>query len=215
MSNYGKPALPTTSRGNNGSSWFQAPEGTPNRLYRNNRDGTFTDVAGELNVTRPLLSFPTWFWDMNNDGLLDIYVAAYAGGTPAVAAEFLDQPTDAELNCLYLGNAEGGFTEVAEAYGLTRVSTTMGANFGDMDNDGFDDIYLGTGAPEYEALVPNIAYQNQAGQSFRDVSNAGGFGHLQKGHGSPLQTWITTAIKTFTACSVAPIRVTRLLMPCL
>lgn len=182
VSNYGKPELPISSRGSRSGSWFNAPKGTPNRLYRNNRDGTFTDVANELQVSLPLLSFPTWFWDVNNDGILDIYVASYAGQTIGVASEFFDVPLETERNRLYLGNKEGGFTEVSQQFGMTRVSSTMGANFGDLDNDGFDDVYLGTGAPEFEALVPNIMYQNQAGQGFRDVSAAGGFGHLQKGH---------------------------------
>ena len=44
-----------------------------NRLYRNNRDGTFTDVAPQLGVTKPLRSFPAWFWDFNNDGVLDLF----------------------------------------------------------------------------------------------------------------------------------------------
>ena len=59
----------------------------------------------------------------------------------------------------------------------------MGANFGDLDNDGFLDFYLGTGYPSYEALGPNIMYRNNDGKAFADVTFSGGFGHLQKGHG--------------------------------
>ncbi len=58
----------------------------------------------------------------------------------------------------------------------------MGSNFGDLDNDGFLDFYLGTGFPPYHSLMPNVMYWNRGGQSFRDVSTAGGFAHLQKGH---------------------------------
>jgi len=47
-----------------------------NRLYRNNGDGTFTDVAVELGVVHPNVSFPAWFWDVDNDGALDLYVAS-------------------------------------------------------------------------------------------------------------------------------------------
>src|SRR6185295_8358774 len=53
--------------------------GHPNRLYRNRGDGTFVDVAPELGVTKPIASFPTWFFDVNNDGWLDIFVGAYGG----------------------------------------------------------------------------------------------------------------------------------------
>jgi len=59
----------------------------------------------------------------------------------------------------------------------------MGANFGDLDNDGFLDFYLGTGAPTYTALMPNLLYRNQNGRSFVDISSSSGTGHLQKGHG--------------------------------
>jgi len=58
----------------------------------------------------------------------------------------------------------------------------MGANFGDLDNDGWLDFYLGTGYPSYDAVMPNVMYRNRRGESFADISTAGGFAHLQKGH---------------------------------
>jgi hypothetical protein len=44
-------------------------------------------------------------------------------------------------------------------------------------------MYLGTGYPFYDGLVPNVMYWNRRGKGFADVTTAGGFGHLQKGHG--------------------------------
>ncbi|HEX7898867.1 MAG TPA: CRTAC1 family protein [Planctomycetota bacterium] len=156
-----------------------------NRLYRNNRDGTFTDVARDLGVARPLSSYACWWWDVDNDGALDLYVASYQGGIEAVAASYagLPLPAGTELPCLYRGDGKGGFREAAAAHGLTRPVMAMGANFGDLDNDGFLDFYLGTGYPEFEALMPNVMYRNRGGKDFADVTFAGGFGHLQKGHG--------------------------------
>jgi hypothetical protein len=60
---------------------------------------------------------------------------------------------------------------------------SMGANFGDLDNDGYLDCYLGTGAPPLTTLVPNRMFRNDRGRRFQDVTTSGGFGHLQKGHG--------------------------------
>ena len=59
----------------------------------------------------------------------------------------------------------------------------MGSNFGDLDNDGYLDFYLGTGTPDYHDLMPNLMYRSLEGKRFSDVSIAGGFAHLQKGHG--------------------------------
>ena len=59
----------------------------------------------------------------------------------------------------------------------------MGANFGDLDNDGYPDFYLGTGYPTFDAIGPNVMYRNDGGESFSDVTFSGGFGHIQKGHG--------------------------------
>jgi hypothetical protein len=153
-----------------------------NRLYHNNRDGTFTDLAPSLGVTRPKTSFPTWFWDVDNDGALDIYVAAYDALIEDLAASYLGLPTDAQLASLYKGDGRGGFRDVASEWNLDRPSAPMGANFGDLDNDGYLDFYLGTGYPPYFALMPNLMYRNRGGESFADVTAAGRFGNLQKGH---------------------------------
>jgi len=158
--------------------------GGRNRLYHNNRDGTFTDVAKSAGVERPIASFAAWFWDYDNDGKLDLYVGAYGGiNVPPdlahVAASYLGLATPAERGIVYRGDGAGHF----EAHELPRVTHPMGANFGDLDNDGYLDFYLGTGYPYYEGLMPNVMYHNLAGRGFADVTTAGGFGHLQKGHG--------------------------------
>ncbi|MDX1387983.1 MAG: CRTAC1 family protein, partial [Acidobacteriota bacterium] len=159
-----------------------------NRLYHNNGDGTFSDVASESGVTRPLDSFPAWFWDYDNDGALDLLVNGYHQSfgperIATVAAGYLGLPHGAELPRLYRGDGRGGFTDTARAANLTLPSMPMGANFGDLNNDGFLDFYLGTGYPAYDGLMPNVMYLNVNGTHFEDVTVAGGFGHLQKGHG--------------------------------
>jgi hypothetical protein len=161
--------------------------GEPNRLYHNQGNGTFVDVAHESGVTGPLRSFPAWFWDVDNDGVLDLYVSSYADDVAWLAAYYLkvsplDAPYDIEPSTLYKGSGSGSFTNVSERYQLTAPTAPMGSNFGDLDNDGFLDFYLGTGEPEYRNLMPNVMYHNQQGERFSDVTMPGRFGHLQKGH---------------------------------
>ena len=156
--------------------------GEENRLYRNEGNGKFTDVAPKLGVTHPVRSFPVWFWDFDNDGALDIFVSSYWPPVHHSAASYMGLPHGAELARLYVGDGRGGFREAAAEMGLRRVTLPMGSNHGDLDNDGWLDFYLGTGYPGYEGLVPNVMYRNLAGKGFADVTTAGGFGHLQKGH---------------------------------
>ncbi len=159
--------------------------GGANRLYRNRGDGTFEDVAAELGVTGPRQSFPAWFWDFDNDGNLDLFVSSYTGdrgGVGFVAASYQGFPGPWELARLYRGTGGGRFEDVAARAGLTRLHLPMGSNFGDLDGDGFLDFYLGTGYPDYEAVMPNVLYRSLGGERFVDVSLAAGFGHLQKGH---------------------------------
>lgn len=154
-----------------------------NRLFHNNRDGTFTDVALELGVALPRTSFACWFWDYNNDGWLDLFVASYAGDVASVAASYFGAPVEDEPDRLYEGDGRGGFCDVSLERGLAKATLVMGANFGDLDNDGRPDFYLGTGATSLDSLMPNIMMHNRDGKGFTNVTTAGGFGHLQKGHG--------------------------------
>ncbi|MBX3462871.1 MAG: CRTAC1 family protein [Planctomycetes bacterium] len=157
-----------------------------NRLYRNRGDGTFVDVAAARGVTGPPASFPAWFWDFDNDGALDLFVANYDTGIGHIAAHVLGLPVPYGHPRLYRGDGRGGFTEVAQAMGLDYPSMPMGSNFGDLDGDGFLDVYLGTGDPHLQSLMPNLVYHNQRGRGFRDVTLASGMGHLQKGHGTAI-----------------------------
>lgn len=161
---------------------YVSNDNAENRLYRNNRDGTFTDVARDVGVEKPIKSFPVWFWDYDNDGNLDLYVSAYSSSVADLAAHYLGMKFDAEPSRLYRGDGAGNFQDVAGESGLNRPDATMGANFGDLDNDGYLDFYLGTGYPRYESIMPSVMYKNQSGKRFVDITTAGGFGHLQKGH---------------------------------
>lgn len=155
----------------------------PNRLFRNDGDGTFTDVATELGVVEPSgVSFATWFFDFDNDGDLDLFVADYGSPVGKISAAYLGLPTEGGHPLIYR-NDGGGFTEVATELGLTRPLLPMGANYGDLDHDGWPDVYLGTGVPDFEALMPGVMYRNDRGRALQDVTFTGGFGHLQKGHG--------------------------------
>jgi hypothetical protein len=84
---------------------------------------------------------------------------------------------------LFRNNRNGAFINVSKSAGLDKLLHAMGSNFGDLDNDGFLDFYLGTGDPDLTTIIPNRMFRNDAGRKFQDVTTAGGFGHLQKGHG--------------------------------
>jgi len=163
--------------------------GGANRLLHNEGDGTFRDVTEKAGVGAPFGGFATWFFDYDQDGALDLFAASYGGarGEPPtladVAASYLGWNHQGEPMRLYRGDGRGGFTDVSAAQGLDLFTLTMGANFGDVDNDGYPDFYLGTGYIDYQVLVPNVMYRNRRGHGFADVTTAGGFGHLQKGHG--------------------------------
>jgi len=154
-----------------------------NFLYHNNHDRTFTEVAGLAGIEDPWASFPAWFFDYDNDGWPDLFVSSYSGSSDEVIRSYLGLPRNAESLRLYKNMRNGTFKDVSKEMGLDRVFMPMGSNFGDIDNDGFLDIYLGSGASPYTALVPSVLLRNNEGKSFLDVTASSGTGELHKGHG--------------------------------
>ncbi len=164
-----------------------------NRLYRNDGPADpahpdaahwrFTDVTQRAGLGNPGPTFATWFFDYDNDGWPDLSTAGYFIDSMQDVGRFqAGQAFKGGVPHLYHNNHDGTFTDVAHQVHLDRALLTMGSNFGDLDNDGWLDIYLGTGEPSYQALVPNRMFRNAAGRNFEDVTTSGGFGHLQKGH---------------------------------
>jgi hypothetical protein len=169
--------------------------GAPNRLFLN-RGGRspstwrFEEVPNAGGAALPIMSFGTWFWDYDNDGWEDLLVLSYdiRDGNAlhdAVAREYLHLPMQVEPSRLYHNNHDGTFTDVTKQVGLAdKVIFAMGANFGDLDNDGWLDFYVGTGNPDLRSVIPNRMFRNVEGRRFEEVTLEGGFGHLQKGHGT-------------------------------
>jgi hypothetical protein len=160
-----------------------------NRLFHNNRDGTFTDVAADLGVVQPWRSFSCWFFDYDNDGWPDLFVAGYNWRLSDVINSHLGRPHQGEICRLYHNVGGRRFEDVTAAVGLDVATCPMGSNFADFDNDGFLDIYLGTGSTSYSMLVPNRMFKNVDGRRFSDVTTSSGTGHLQKGHAVACGDW--------------------------
>jgi tetratricopeptide (TPR) repeat protein len=153
-----------------------------NALFHNNRDGTFTDVAAQAGVPGVGHGFPAWFFDYDNDGRPDLLVTSYYMSVEETVRTYMGLPHNAGTMKLYRNLGNGAFRDVTAEVGLDKVFMPMGANFGDIDNDGYPDIYLGTGDPSYSSLLPNVLLHNQAGKHFVDITASSGTGELHKGH---------------------------------
>ena len=155
----------------------------PGRLYRNKGDGTFEDMAPKLGVTADF-GFACWFWDYDNDGRLDLLVNGMQSSlSEEVGLATGDLSVRKNHPRLYRNLGAEGFRDATADVGLASGGTPMGCNFGDFDNDGWLDMYLGTGGMSFSHLTPNLMYRNVKGRQFEDVTISSGTGHLQKGHG--------------------------------
>ncbi len=159
--------------------------GQSNVLYRNNGDGTFTDVTPTTGMNLPVTdAFVTFFLDVDNDADLDIFISnsgsfrAFIEGQITGAA-----PHDGDRQVLYRNNGDGTFTDVTRESGLYHAFGAMGANFGDIDSDGYVDIYLATGAPQMGRLERDALFRNNGDGTFTDATFALGLGNIGKGHG--------------------------------
>ncbi|HJW31448.1 MAG TPA: CRTAC1 family protein, partial [Saprospiraceae bacterium] len=159
-----------------------------NRLFLNTSDASgihFKEISATSGTKEPFVSFPTWMFDFNNDGWLDIFVSAYSDGSEDLPGKLLrayGKKDDPFRPRIYRNNHDLTFTDVSSVMGVTEPAYTMGCNYGDLDNDGYPDFYLATGEPNVKSVVPNKMYWNRGGKSFADVTYAGGFGNIQKGH---------------------------------
>ena len=154
-----------------------------NILYRNNHDNTFTDVTRKAGVIGSGRGFGAWFFDYDNDGWMDVFATSYFMSTDETARTYLGLPHNATTLKLYRNLGNGTFRDVTADVGLNKVFMPMGSNFGDIDNDGFLDIYLGMGTPSFASMAPHVLLRNKGGRAFVDVTASSGTGELHKGHG--------------------------------
>ena len=153
-----------------------------NFLYHNNGNRTFTEVGRQAGVQAPSFSFATWFFDYDNDGWPDLFVDSFMTSVDESLKTYVGDLPCAETLKLYRNKHDGTFEDVSAQVGLDKVFMPMGANFGDVDNDGYLDIYLGNGQPSFTALLPHVLLRNNDGKSFVDITQSSGTGELHKGH---------------------------------
>jgi hypothetical protein len=141
--------------------------GSPDNLYHNNGDGTFTDVSKKSGVGDPERRYGlTAIWsDFDNDGKLDLFVS-----------------NDGQANYLYQGDGKGNFEDVALASGVAAnedgfEQANMGVALGDYLHSGRMSLLLSHFDNEYAAL-----YHNEGGMNFTDVSIASGIARGTQGY---------------------------------
>ena len=135
-------------------------DGTPDRLFRNNGNGTFTDVSARAGIANPGgKGLGVVFCDVDGDGDTDVYVA-----------------NDQVRNFLYRNNGNGTFTDVAYAAGVGfdangKAQAGMGVDCGDVDGDGKPELFVTNFSNELNTL-----YANRGDGTFEDVSLKAGLG---------------------------------------
>ena len=163
---------------------YVANEDAAGRLYHNEGTAGFRDVALSLAVTRPRSGHSCWFWDLDNDGKLDLFVAERQTGFAQTVAYALGLPGETTSHpFVYRNVGSGGFQEISREAGLDRPIPVLGANFGDFDNDGFLDLYAGTGWQGCSGLFPSTMLRNIDGGRFEDATISSHTGHMEKGRG--------------------------------
>jgi hypothetical protein len=156
------------------------------QLFRNNGDGTFTDVSDEAGITGFCIGSVTFWCDYNNDGLLDLVQFCWSDHEDAVYTMRHGQgPPDGRPHRIYHNNGDGTFTMKDREIGLDGCWGSMSGNFGDFNNDGNIDLLLGNGSPRMDRLEPPILLESD-GKRFRNITFAAGLSFSGKAHGANL-----------------------------
>jgi hypothetical protein len=138
---------------------------TPNHLWRNNGDGTFTDVAQDLGVDDPYLTWQAIWFDYDADGDPDLYLSNDRGGTISLS------------NRLFR-NDGGVFTEVSDESGADAEISSMGVAVGDIDSNGHLDLYCTNRPPG------NPLFLNNGDGTFTDTMDDAAVGSFATGWGA-------------------------------
>jgi tetratricopeptide (TPR) repeat protein len=153
------------------------------QLFRNNGDGTFTDVTKEAHLDVPALAFNAQFCDIDNDGWLDIIQYTWAIHDDSIhSMRTGSAPPYGHATRVYRNNRDGTFTVISPELGLTECWGSMSGNAADINNDGYLDIVLGNGGPLMDRNEPMVVLESD-GKRFRDVTFSAGLPYMGKGHG--------------------------------
>ena len=155
-----------------------------NQLYRNDGDGTFTDVTSHAGVGDGNWSVSASFGDFDLDGHLDLYVVNYLQYQLETAhACFLQgihiycgpHEYPGARDTLYRNNGDGTFTDVTTRAMVHNTGKGLGVLFTDYNNDGYPDIFVANDA------VPDFLYQNNKDGTFTDVAITAGVAYNSEG----------------------------------
>jgi tetratricopeptide (TPR) repeat protein len=164
-----------------------------NRLYHNLGNGKFEEVAQQAGVAGNgrQNGYIALFQDMDSDGDLDIVTASLAEWDHVIAGYRSDYKpvSDDDLVHLYRNDGNGRFTDVSWEAGFIYPIGIMAGNAADVDNDGYADLYFGTGNPDLRRQEPNVLYQNTGHGTFVDRSRSAGVWSQGKGHGVTFVDW--------------------------
>ncbi|WP_139955935.1 VCBS repeat-containing protein [Flavicella sediminum] len=141
---------------------------TKNQLFINNGDNTFTEKAASYGIDDAGISIQSTFFDYDNDGLLDLFVANYPNVPVSMGNSYYRSKMDANLiedsGQLYKNNGDDTFTNVTEKAGVKNFGLTLGLVASDFNNDGFKDLYLSN-----DFNVPDYLYQNNGDGTFTEI----------------------------------------------
>jgi FG-GAP-like repeat/ASPIC and UnbV len=155
------------------------------QLFRNNGDGTFTDVSREAGVDAILFGSVSFWCDYDNDGWLDLVQLTWSPEEHVLHTLLHGEgPPEGQPMRIYHNNRDGTFSLKNRELGITGCWGTMSGNAGDFNNDGAIDFLLGNGDPHMNRTEPQILLENDGTGRFRNVTFAAGFPFIGKGHGA-------------------------------
>ena len=141
-------------------------------------------------------------------------VSSYYLSVEEIARSYIGLPTNANTMKLYRNLGNGQFRDVTASAKLDKVYMPMGSNFGDVDNDGFLDIFFGTGSPSYAATVPACCCATRTGGRSSTSPFRRARAKCTKGMALRSPIWTTTAIRRSSSRSEEPRLATRTRFGC-